>query len=332
MAKVSVVVPTYQRASFLQETVAGLLAQTLADVEIIVVDDGSTDHTPEVMSAFRDPRVQYIRREHLGMPDILNVGFAIARGEYLITCHDHDIYHPTLLEELAGTLDRQPTAVYVHCGIIVVDPSGKRELRRFIRDYPELMPGDVFLVRELLPDLASKVTALTMIRSSALDGPPFDTDYGVCADVELWLRLSTQGDVAYVRKPLICVRERSESSQFYRTSYRLAASVLEAKKLYLGFVGDCSKCKAIKKDWRQQVNHSGFSALLRTLENGYHKEIPSILRFVQEEGTPFGATVLHFLGQMPASLALMLLRSARLLSRTFRALLYLFVISKAADL
>jgi len=301
----------------------GLLAQTLADVEIIVVDDGSTDRTSEVMSSFRDPRVQYIRREHLGMPDILNVGFAIARGEYLMTCHDHDIYHPTLLEELAGTLDRQPTAAYAHCGIIVVDSSGKRELRRHIRDYPELMPGDVFLVRELLPDLASKVTALTMIRSSSLDGPPFDSDYGVCADVELWLRLSTQGDVAYVRKPLIRVRERSDSSQFYHTSYQLAAKVLEAKKLYLGWVGEGGKCKAIKKGWRQQVDHTGFSALLRALEYGYDKDIPSILKFVQEEGTRFGATALHFLGQMPVSLALMVLRSTRLLSRPFRALLYL---------
>lgn len=319
MPKVSVVIPTYQRASFLRETVVGLLAQTLADIELIVADDGSTDRTPEVMASFKDPRVRYLRREHLGMPLILNEGFAVARGEYIMTCHDHDIYDPSMLAELAGVLDRNPTAAYAHCGIIGVDDSGERELERHVRDYPELMPGRVFLVEELLARLDSRVSALTMVRSSVLGGAALDDRFEGCPDVELWLRLSTVGDVAYVKKSLIRVRQRDPSSQFYYNGCRLAAKALEAKKLYLEWVEDETKRAAIRKGWRKEVDRTGFSALLKALEGRQHQEIPYIAEFLQQEGTQAGARALTLPCRMPRSIALLALRSARFLWRAFRS-------------
>ncbi len=313
MPKVSVVLPTYQRAHLLGETVAGLLRQTLADIEVIVADDGSTDETPEVVGNFKDPRVRYVRREHLGMPLILNEGFAAAQGQYIMTCHDHDIYDPTLLEELAGVLDRHPSATYAHCGNVLVDASGRRELVYQVPDYPELFPGGAFLIEELLP--ISPVSATSMVRASVLGGAGLDARFGGVADIELWLRLSTVGDVAYVKKPLIRIRQRDASSKFYSSGWKLAATVLEIKKTYLRRVEDSSRRTAICNRWRKEVDGTSLLELLKVLEARRYEEIPSIVEFVRQEGTHNGANLVFFLSYLPRGLALGILRSLRLLYR-----------------
>jgi glycosyltransferase involved in cell wall biosynthesis len=320
--KVSVVIPTYQRASFLRETIEDLLDQTLKDIDVIVADDGSTDRTPEVVASFRDPRVLYLRRKHMGMPLILNEGFAVARGEYVMTCHDHDIYDPTLLTELAGALDRHPTAVYAHCGVIVVDASGNQELERYVRDYPEVNSGNLFLADELLPGLDSPVTAITMVRRAVRGGIFLNPTFGEVADVELWLRLSTVGDVAYVKKPLIRVRKRDSSSHFYHCGCRLAAHTLEAKRGYLAWVEDGSRRGVIQMGWRKDSNRTGFSELLRALDARRYHETPFIAEYVRKEGTLTGARALLLLCRMPPAMALGVLRLLRLLSRPFRVLIH----------
>lgn len=318
--KVSVVIPTYQRASFLRETVEHVLGQTLKEIEVIVADDGSTDRTPEVVASINDPRILYLRRKHMGMPLILNEGFAVARGKYIMTCHDHDIYDPTLLAELAGALDRHPIAVFAHCGVIVVDPSGKQELERYVRDYPEVSSGKLFLAETLLPGLDSPVSAITMVRTSARGGVLLNPRFGEVADVELWLRLSTVGDVAYVKKPLIRVRKRDSSSHFYHIGCRLAAHTLKAKRRYLTWIEDESRQVAIQKDWRKGVDRTGFSELLRALEARHYDEIAFIAEYVRKEGTYTGARALLLLCRMPPAIALGVLRLIKLLSRSIRFL------------
>lgn len=229
-----------------------LLTQTLDDIEVIIADDGSTDGTPQVVERFADPRVRYLRRAHLGMPAILNEGFAAARGAYIMTCHDHDMYEPSLLQELADCLDRFPSAAYAHCGLAVVDPTGTL-LEHHIHDFPPLTGGRLFLSEHLLPGLDSIVSALTMVRASALAGRAFDPAYGFVADVEMWLRLAARGDVAYVRRPLIRVRQRDESSELYHVTHRLALQALRAKRAYLHLVADRRGRRTIERGWRRQA-------------------------------------------------------------------------------
>lgn len=317
--KVSVVIPTYQRADFLRVTISGLLQQTLQNIEIIVADDGSTDHTPLVMSSFSDPRVRYLRRDHVGMPLILNDGFSVACGEYIMTCHDHDIYEKNLLQELADVLDRNPKAVYAHCGIVVVDSEGLQELASYIRNYPEVTSGKTFLTEVLLPGIDSKVSALTMVRASVLSRPPFNVKFGECSDVDLWMKLSAIGDVAYVPKPLIRVRQRDNSSELYRSGFRLAAHALEAKKSYLSWVEDQNKQHKIQIGWRKEIDRTGLLELLKALENRWYDEISPIILFVQREGTSLGGKALTLLSYLPRFFSLNVLRSMRIMSKAIRA-------------
>jgi len=95
---VSILVPAYNGAGFLREALDSLLAQTYENIEIILLDDASTDATPQVAAEYAD-RIQYIRQpRNLGIYDNVNAGIALARGEFVATYHADDIYLPTIVQ------------------------------------------------------------------------------------------------------------------------------------------------------------------------------------------------------------------------------------------
>lgn len=314
MPQVSIIIPTYQRARLLGDTLIALLAQTLTDWEIIVADDGSTDDTPETVAHFRDNRVRYLRCGHLGMPQIWNQALPLAQGEYLMTCHDHDVYNRTLLAELGGLLDRYPTAVYAHCGIIGVDASGA-EVRRYMLDCPELMCGMDFLVNVLLPGLDSKVTALTMFRRAAIDGLGLDPSFGEAADVEFWMRLACLGDVAYTPKLLIGVRERDQASQLYYRGARMADRVLAAKRRYLPTIKDPAQRRLVEAGWHRAMPRLAFAEWLRISGAGLPEEEDFLLQFIRREGGTLTARLLWILSRLPSSFSRGILRAGKRLTK-----------------
>ena len=228
--KVSVVMPTFNRADYLGEAVRMILDQTWRDLELIIVDDQSTDHTKEVAEAFmgRDKRVLYYKPEEKGgITLVLNKGIELSRGRYIQICHDHDIYRPMMIEKMADVLDRNPSILFVNPGRQSCDHEGKplparkpirnvfsifsksyRGMNPYLPDFPELTKGDVWL-KMMLRHLPSAVSGLSMIRRSALEKfGLFDPEYGACSDVDMWMRLSAVGDVGFKREVLFLSRGR----------------------------------------------------------------------------------------------------------------------------
>jgi glycosyltransferase involved in cell wall biosynthesis len=109
---VSVVIPTYQRAALVQEAIESALAQTLTDLEVVVVDDGSTDGTAEVLAARygADPRVRVVRKENGGTASARNAGIRAARGRYVAPLDSDDLFLPRHLETLVAALEADPGA------------------------------------------------------------------------------------------------------------------------------------------------------------------------------------------------------------------------------
>lgn len=123
MPEVSVIIPTYNRAHLLPRTIGSVLNQEYKDFEIIVVDDGSTDNTPEVIKGFRDERLRYIRLpENSGWSSKpRNVGLSGARGRYLAFLDSDDEWLPLFLSKLTTKIKEVPDKVgVVYCGLIVV--------------------------------------------------------------------------------------------------------------------------------------------------------------------------------------------------------------------
>ena len=96
---VSVVLTTYNRADLISETIESILSQTFRNFELIVVDDGSTDNTEEVVRSYNDERVHYIKTDNWGGPaKPRNIGIKKAKGEYIAFCDDDDLWLPNKLE------------------------------------------------------------------------------------------------------------------------------------------------------------------------------------------------------------------------------------------
>ncbi len=104
MRTVSVVVPTYNRAELLRQTIQSILAQTVLPLEVIVVDDGSTDHTPEVCTSFGES-IRYARQGNQGLSMARNAGIRISRGDWIAFCDSDDLWRPRKLEVQLAALD-----------------------------------------------------------------------------------------------------------------------------------------------------------------------------------------------------------------------------------
>ena len=104
---VSVVLPTYNGSKWLSQSIDSILKQTYRNLELIIVDDASTDSTPELIMSFasRDPRIRIIsHKSNKKLPQSLNDGFAIANGDYFTWTSDDNWYEPTAIEEMVTAL------------------------------------------------------------------------------------------------------------------------------------------------------------------------------------------------------------------------------------
>ena len=90
---VSVIIPTFNRADIIRETLDSVLAQTYSNFEAIVIDDGSADRTRAVVSAYRDPRIKYSYKENGGLSSARNAGLDLARGEFIAFLDSDDVWH-----------------------------------------------------------------------------------------------------------------------------------------------------------------------------------------------------------------------------------------------
>jgi len=185
---VSVVIPTYNRAHLLARAIHSVLTQTFSDFELIVVDDGSTDHTVEVVQSVRDPRMRLVRLDrNCGAGRARNAGIQAARGEWVAFLDSDDEWLPRKLELQMARLyscdDRRSTVVYCPCD--QYDGSTKRT----IPSPGELHEGDIFdhLLMNRRPPTAS---AFIVKRSPLLAVGGFDEGFPASHDIDLWLRLA----------------------------------------------------------------------------------------------------------------------------------------------
>lgn len=124
MPLVSAAIITHNRAHYLEDAIGSVLDQSFRDLELIVVDDGSTDDTESVVARHRDPRVRYVRQRHSGKAAARNAAVAHARGELLAFCDSDDIWYPDRLERQLAAYRLAPNAGMVHGHVAVVDEHG----------------------------------------------------------------------------------------------------------------------------------------------------------------------------------------------------------------
>ena len=219
MPRVSTIIPTYNRADILDRAVDSVLGQTFEDLELIVVDDGSTDATPELIDQYDDPRLTFIEHdENRGGSVARNTGIEHATGDYLAFLDSDDAWRPRKLERQVAELDRRSddwVAVYCDAEFVTADTGPVQRAAGYFADHlggPEApTEGGSELVKHVLADeLHTSAGSTLLVRREtveAIDG--FDESFIRFQDPEFLIRVLWQGKLAYVPQTLV---ERYESA------------------------------------------------------------------------------------------------------------------------
>ncbi|MDY0041644.1 MAG: glycosyltransferase [Desulforhabdus sp.] len=124
LSQVSVIIPAYNHERFIATTVDSVLRQTHADLELIVIDDGSTDRTGAIVQAIEDPRIKYLYQNNQDAYNALNKGIALATGDFVAILNSDDVYAPNRLERLLR-LQKETNAQCLFTDVIPIDDEGR---------------------------------------------------------------------------------------------------------------------------------------------------------------------------------------------------------------
>lgn len=240
---ISVIVPTYNRADLISETIESILNQTYKNFELIIVDDGSTDNTEEVIRKFKDSRIKYIKTDNWGGPARpRNTGIKKAKGEYIAFCDDDDIWLPEKLEKQIRVFQISNETAMLYTRFKTIE--GDVISNRIFPENGKYKSGNIFKSLYLRSFIAC---SSVVVKRSVLDQVGlFNTDPNLIAieDTDLWLRIALK----YIIKctddlPLLIYRIQSQriSQGFKQKSKRSLVIRIRYKK----YAGNYLFCMAV---------------------------------------------------------------------------------------
>jgi glycosyltransferase involved in cell wall biosynthesis len=210
-AIVSVVVPTFNRLRFLRPAIESVFAQTFADWELIVADDGSDLETKQYLQALADdPRVTVIWLPHTGKPSMVrNAGVSKAAGEYIAFLDSDDLWAPRKLERQIETLRERVNCRWSYTAFLQVDESGDALPEEARRPW---IPHEGDILEQVVTGRA-QIRTPSVLASRELIAQAGGFDEGLLSgeDFDLWLRLALRSEVAIVDEPLVYVRRHPNS-------------------------------------------------------------------------------------------------------------------------
>jgi glycosyltransferase involved in cell wall biosynthesis len=220
---VSIVTPTYNQAQFLAETIESVLNQDYPNIELIVLDDGSTDGTQEILARYKD-RVTAARHDNMGQARTLNKGWGMARGKYIGYLSSDDVLYDSAISSLVSVLEEEDNVVVVYPNCHLIDPSSrviKRNVSRHF-DYDELVieqncyigPGALFR-KSIIGQIGG-----------------WQPDLKLAPDREFWMRAGLRGDFRMIDQPLAGYRMHPNSISYYETDSRIATEYFRVLDSY----------------------------------------------------------------------------------------------------
>ncbi len=218
---VSVIIPTYNRAYCLKRSIESVLAQTYNDLELIIVDDGSTDHTKEIVSQMADPKIRYVYQEHSGACFARNRGINEANGEYIAFQDSDDYWHPMKLEMQMECMCQEQADI-VFCAFERIDcdnqylnriPDNLNQSSGFI-DIFTILPGNICSTQTIL------------LKKECFTKNRFNEELRRLQEWELMIRLIQQYKVYFYNKVLVTQYLQKNSISFDTEAYSAAMSVI----------------------------------------------------------------------------------------------------------
>ncbi len=203
---ISVIIPTFNRSYCLAETLDSVLGQSFNNYELIIVDDGSTDATPQLLDQYTG-RLTHLQTSHAGPSAARNAGIGIARGDYIAFLDSDDLWAPRKLERQIDFFTKNPDAricqteeIWMRNGVRV-NPMKKHKK----------YSGWIF--RQCLPLCIVSPSAVMLHRSVFDHVGIFDESMPACEDYDLWLRIAPHYPIYLIDKPLTIKRGGHDDQQ-----------------------------------------------------------------------------------------------------------------------
>jgi glycosyltransferase involved in cell wall biosynthesis len=230
--EISIILPTYNGSIYLAEAIESCLKQTYQDWELIIVDDCSTDATPDIIARYvaRDSRINSIRHQtNRKLPEALNSGHALARGRYLMWTSDDNRLLSGALEEMHEFLQQHPDVGLVYTDCTIIDEHG-----RYIANCPARPPSELAYENALSPCFMYR-------RSVYEDVGKYDTEQFLAEDYEYWLRVYRRYPMGTLHKTLYEYRHHSGSLTNTQKSMAVWISAERALRKHLPYLTQSSR-------------------------------------------------------------------------------------------
>jgi glycosyltransferase involved in cell wall biosynthesis len=275
-SKVSVCIPTYNRANLLREAMKSVLAQTFDDFELIVRDNASEDDTESVVKSFSDKRIRYFKNpQNLGHRANWNSCLRVARGNYIATLSDDDMMLPENLAKKVEVLRRNPQVGLVHSKYHLIDQEGR------IIEYdtnwghgPDRTLDALERPEDLLTAFLNTINLPTVLFRRAcyerLGG--FSDQIEFAYDWEYWMRIAIYYDVAFLAQPL--VKWRIHSGSMTKTCVRnpvvqLREDLAAKREVFRRHVYAIPRGRELKREMWRNMARRIFHAAQTMLEDGW---------------------------------------------------------------
>lgn len=242
MPKVSVLLTCYNHVRYIPQAYEGILNQTVKDVEIVAIDDGSTDGTREWLKGRQEPIKLIFNEKNLGTYASLNVALKAATGDFIAILNDDDVWAPTKLERQLGLFTKCPKVGLVHTDGKFIDGEGKLfEGEPLGFEFPKTETGN--LVLGLM--YANKIIAsAVLVKRECFDRlGGFNESYFGSGDWEMWLRIAEEYDIGFVSEPLTFYRVHGGNAshkldRIWRDDEMLREWIASRSELYSSKISD----------------------------------------------------------------------------------------------
>lgn len=199
--KVSVVIPTYNHARYLRFALDSVINQSYANLEVFVIDDGSTDGTAKLVKPYRS-KINYIYKENGGTPSALNLGLSLATGKYIGWLSADDILMDEKVSKQVGQMESDPNLGFSYTSFVVIDANGKKQYEVNSPYYSDKQE----MVTKLMEGCFINGSSV-MMRSSALKQiGNFDESLPQAHDYDLWFRFLRHYACGFLEDRLLAYR------------------------------------------------------------------------------------------------------------------------------
>ncbi|MDJ1504661.1 glycosyltransferase family 2 protein [Xanthocytophaga agilis] len=258
----SIIIPTYNRASFLPATLQSLLKQTFKDYEVIVVDDGSTDNTEEVMKGLTDDHIRYYKKENGERAAARNFGIKQARGQYITFLDSDDIFYEQCLSNAYESILKFENPPLLHVAYEVTDRNLKSKVK-----VNNLVSDDIYVLVKGNPLSCMGV----FLRRDIANTYQFTEDRALAGseDWELWLRVVANVGIKVDNRVSAALIDHDSRS----VKHFVEGNLVERKELALRYAFEDETVKKIFSPYWKKINSycDSYIALHLVLGHQYRK-------------------------------------------------------------